>query len=172
MAQCLVDIEGAIEVPGFVEYDDFPYAAVVLSVTLVCFPPSLYATQYIHDTQVHRALWLWAKGYITKESHDSAKLTKNSSIIKVRSQDGKFTKKTNFSKDQWNKISDMHMCDILIIEPEKLRVIKGEIQAAADNLRRRKSAKKCKVELEENRSDKKARGSGYQHRVAASDSDI
>ena len=172
MAQCLIDFEGAIDVPGFVENDDFPYAAVVLSVTSVCFPSSLYATQCIHDTQVHRALWLWAKGYITKESHESAKLSKSSSILKVRSQDGKFTKKTNFSKDQWDEISDMHMRDILIIGPDKLRVIEGEIRAAADILRRRKSVKKCRVEPEENRSDKKARGSGYQHRVASSDLDV
>jgi len=48
----------------------------------------------------------------------SAKLSKSSSILKVRSQDGKFIKKTNFSKDQWDKISDMYMCDILIIGPD------------------------------------------------------
>jgi len=172
MAQCLIDFKGAIDVPGFVENDDFPYTAVVLSVTLVCFPSSLYATQYIHDTQVHCALWLWAKGYITKESHEGAKLSKSSSILKVRSQDGKFTKKTNFSKDQWDEISDMHMRDILIIGPDKLWVIEGEIRAAADILRHCKSVKKCKVEPEENRSDKKAQGSGYQHRVASSDLDV
>ena len=57
---------------------------------------------------MHRALWLWADGYITKESHDSGKLTKSNGIMKVRGQDGKFTKATNFSKDQWDAISDMH----------------------------------------------------------------
>jgi len=81
-------------------------------------------------------------------------------------------KKTNFSKDQWDKISDMHMRDILIIGPDKLQVIEGEIQAAANILRRHKSVKKCKVEPEENRLDKKARGSGYQHQVALSDLDV
>jgi len=172
MAQCLIDFEGTINVPGFIENDDFPYAAVVLSVTLVCFPSSLYATQYIHNTQVHHALWLWAKGYITKESHESAKLSKSSSILKVRSQDGKFTKKTNFSKDQWDEISDMHMHDILIIGPDKLYIIEGEIWAAADVLCCCKSVKKCKVEPEENRLDKKAWGSGYQHWVASSDLDV
>jgi len=168
----LIDFEGAINIPGFIENDDFPYTAVVLSVTSVCFPSSLYATQYIHNTQVHHALWLWAKEYITKESHKSAKLSKSSSILKVRFQDGKFTKKTNFSKDQWDKISDMHMHDILIIGPDKLQVIKGEIQAATDVLHHHKSIKKCKVEPEENRLDKKAWGLGYQHQVVLSNLDV
>ena len=38
MAQCWIDFEGAVEVPGFVESDQFPYAALVLSATAVCFP--------------------------------------------------------------------------------------------------------------------------------------
>ena len=38
MAQCWVDFDGAVEVPGFVEYNHFPYAALVLSATSVCFP--------------------------------------------------------------------------------------------------------------------------------------
>jgi len=44
MVQCLIDFKGAINVPGFIDNDNFPYAAVVLSVTLVCFPSSLYTT--------------------------------------------------------------------------------------------------------------------------------
>jgi len=35
VAQCWVDFEGAIEVPGFLECDQFPYAALVLSATSV-----------------------------------------------------------------------------------------------------------------------------------------
>ena len=88
------------------------------------------------------------------------------------SQNGKVTKKTNFSKDQWDEISDMHMRDILVIGPEKLRVIRGDIQTSAEVLCRRTSVKMCKEESEENRSDEKARGSGYQHRVVSSDSDV
>ena len=77
---------------------------------------------------MHCALWLWANGYITKESHNNAKLNKStSSILKVRGQDSKFTKRTNFSKDQWEELSDMHMRDVLSIEPEKLHVIDGVI---------------------------------------------
>ena len=113
-----------------------------------------------------------ANGYITKESHDSAKLTNGSGILKVMSQNGKVTKNTNFSKDQWDEISDMHMRDILVIGPEKLRVIRGDIQTSAKVLCRCKSVKKCKEESEENRSDEKARGSGYQHRVVSSNSDV
>ena len=136
----------------------------------------MYDTQYIHDTQVHRALWLWAKGYITKESHDNAKLTKSSSIIKAMGRDGKFTKTTNFSKDQWAEISDMHMRDVVVIqrvEPEKLQVLAGDVQAYVDILRQNKRASILKESGGEgNRLDKKARGSGYQHRPAASDSDV
>ena len=123
---------------------------------------------------MHRALWLWANGYITKESHDNAKLNKStSSILKVRGQDGKFTKRTNFSKDQWEELSDMHMRDVLSIEPEKLHVIDGVIREAADMIvAQRKEVKKGKGAREANQSDKKARGSGYQCRVASSDSDV
>jgi hypothetical protein len=51
--------------------------------------PFLHDTQYIHDIQVERALRLWSKGRITKESHDNAKQTKSSSILKVRGKDGR-----------------------------------------------------------------------------------
>ena len=48
MAQCLIDFEGAIDVPGFLDSSDFPYAALVLSATSVRFP-FVYDTQYIHS---------------------------------------------------------------------------------------------------------------------------
>jgi hypothetical protein len=121
---------------------------------------------------VHRALWLWAKGYITKESHDNARLSKGSSIIKVRGQDGRYTKSTNFSKDQWGEISDMHMRDVLAIEPEKLRVLEGDIRDSIKIVRHRRSIKRCRRSPESNRLDKKARGSGYEDRAASSDSDV
>lgn len=35
LAQCWIDFEGIIDVPGYVEGGDFPYAAVVLSATSV-----------------------------------------------------------------------------------------------------------------------------------------
>jgi len=38
IAQCWVDFEGAVEVPSVVEYDNFPYAALALSATLVHLP--------------------------------------------------------------------------------------------------------------------------------------
>ena len=171
MAQCLIDFEGAIEVPGFVDSSDFPCAALVLSATSVHFP-FVYEAQYIHDTQVHRALWLWAKGYITKESYDSAKATKGNGIMKVKGQDGKFKKATNFSKDQWDEISDMHMRDVQAIEPEKLQVLEGDIQAAVNVLHHLRAVKKSKDGPEAMQLDKKARGSGYEDRVASSDSDV
>ena len=158
MAQCLIDFEGAIEVPGFINSSDFPCAALVLSATSVRFP-FVYDAQYIHNTQVHRALWLWAKGYITKESHDSAKVTKGNGIMKVKGRDGKFTKATNFSKDQWDDTSNVHMRDVQAIEPEKLRVLEADIQASVDVLRR---LKKFKDGSEANQSETEAWGSGYQ----------
>ena len=38
MAQCWIDFEGTVEIPGFVDSDHFPYAALILSATVVCFP--------------------------------------------------------------------------------------------------------------------------------------
>ena len=35
VAQCWVDFEGSIEVPGFISFDDFPLAALALSATSV-----------------------------------------------------------------------------------------------------------------------------------------
>lgn len=37
VAQCWIDFEGAVEVPGFVDCDQFPYTALVLSATSVGF---------------------------------------------------------------------------------------------------------------------------------------
>jgi hypothetical protein len=101
-------------------------------------------------------------------------MTKSSSIIKVKGRDGRFTKETNFSKDRWDAISDMHMRDVLAVEPEKLRVLEGDIQNSVDILRNRKhvTLKKRGGEREANQSDKFAQGSGYQHRAALSDSDV
>ncbi len=54
-------------------------------------------------------------------------------------------KTTNFSREQWVEISDMHVCDVWAVEPEKRSIIQGAIQAAADILRSSKYAKKCKA---------------------------
>ena len=121
---------------------------------------------------MHRALWLWANGYITKESHDNARLNRGSSIIKVWGQDGRLTKLTNFSKDQWEEFSDMHMRDVLVIRPEKLQVIEGDIRNAADMIAYQRKSVKCKRGQEANRSDKKAWGSGYQFQAVSSDSNV
>jgi len=131
----------------------------------------MYDAQYIHDIQVNCALWLWARGYITKESHNDTKVTKSSSIIKVIGKDGKFMKTTNFSKDQWDVISDMHMRDVFTLEPEKLWVVGGDIQASALSiLSQRKKSSKGRSEA--NQLDKKALGSGYKHRIVSSNSDF
>jgi hypothetical protein len=37
MAQCWVDFEGSVDVPGYVDHDDFPLAALALSATSVSF---------------------------------------------------------------------------------------------------------------------------------------
>jgi hypothetical protein len=82
-------------------------------------------------------------------------------------------KTTNFSREQWVEISDMHICDVWAVELEKRAVIQGTIQAAADILRDRKYAKKRKAgEQEVNWLAKKAWGSGYQCQVAVSDEDF
>jgi hypothetical protein len=82
-------------------------------------------------------------------------------------------KATNFSREQWVEISDMHVRDAWAVEPEKLPIIRRDVQAAADIIRSWKYVKKRKAaEQEVNRLAKKARGSGYQHQVAASDDDF
>ncbi|KAH9013473.1 hypothetical protein EDB85DRAFT_2158167 [Lactarius pseudohatsudake] len=106
LAQCWIDFEGSVEVPGYVDNDNFPYAALVLCAT-----------------SVHRALWLWANGYISKESYDAGLAQKKNGILKALGPDGKFTKTTNFSKEQWEEISDIHTRDVWSVEPEKLRVV-------------------------------------------------
>jgi hypothetical protein len=75
----------------------------------------------------------------------------------VRGNDGRFTKKTNFSKDTCGVTSDMHMGDAMTVEPEKLQIIEGDIQAsAAKILCECRNAMKCKAGLTENWLDKKA----------------
>lgn len=67
----------------------------------------------------------------------------------------------------------MHSRDVWAVEPEKLVLIKDAVDTAVDKLRSSKSMKKCKAEdRESSRSAKKARGSGYEHGVAMSDSDF
>jgi len=39
LAQCWINFKGVINVPGFVDGGDFPYAAVVLSTTSVGLSP-------------------------------------------------------------------------------------------------------------------------------------
>jgi hypothetical protein len=126
----------------------------------------------VHEGQVHRALWLWAEGYITKESHDAAKVTKSSSILKAHGPDGRSTKLTNFSKEQWDEISDLHVRDAWSIEQEKLRVIQRDIELAVDTIRDRKARKRKASGSDTTRVVKKGRGSAYERRIASSDSDI
>lgn len=93
----------------------------------------------------------------------------------MKGPDGKISKTTNFSKDQWEEISDMHVRDVWAVhgERDKILLIEGAIRNAVDLLRSRKYIKKRKAdEREIERLAKKARGSGYQHPIAASDSDI
>jgi hypothetical protein len=67
----------------------------------------------------------------------------------------------------------MHVRDVWAVEPEKHSIIQGAIQAAVDVLHSSKYAKKRKAsEQEVNWLAKKARGSGYQCQVAASDEDF
>jgi hypothetical protein len=122
---------------------------------------------------VHRALWLWANGCITKESYDEAKQTRRvgAGILKMLGPDGRPTKTTNFSKDQWDEISAMHVRDAWSVEQEKLTVIRGDIDKAIEKIRNQKS-KKRKGEEEPSRLAKRSRGSGFDHRIASSDSDI
>ncbi|KAH8985512.1 hypothetical protein EDB86DRAFT_2833094 [Lactarius hatsudake] len=131
LVQCWINFEGSVEVPGYVDDDDFPYAALVLSAT-----------------SVHRALWLWANGYISKESYDAALSQKKSGILKVLGPDGKCTKTTNFSKEQWEEISNIHICDVWSVEQEKLQVIRGDINKAVDQIRNRKPTK-CRASRRE-----------------------
>jgi len=54
------------------------------------------------------------------------------------------------------------MCNVLVIRPEKLQVIEGNIRNAADMIAYQHKSVKCKRGQEANQSDKKAWGSGYQ----------
>ncbi|KAH9058020.1 hypothetical protein EDB83DRAFT_2315983 [Lactarius deliciosus] len=125
LVQCWINFEGSVKVPSYVDNDDFPYAALILSVT-----------------SVHRALWLWANGYISKESYNATLGQKKSGILKVLGPDGKCMKTTNFSKEQWEEISNIHICDIWSVEQEKLQVIRGDINKAVDQIHNRKPTKR------------------------------
>ncbi|KAH9039154.1 hypothetical protein EDB85DRAFT_1887622 [Lactarius pseudohatsudake] len=154
LAQCWIDFEGSVEVPGYVNDDDFPYAALVLCAT-----------------SVHRALWLWANGYISKESYDAGLAQKKNGILKALGPDGKFTKTMNFSKEQWEEISDIHTRDVWSVEPEKLRVVRADIDTAVNRIRNRKPTKR-RVRREADQLVKKSWGLGDEYRIASSDSDF
>jgi hypothetical protein len=67
----------------------------------------------------------------------------------------------------------MHVRDAWAVEPEKLSLIKGAVQTAADVIRSRKYVKKRKArEQEVAQLAKKARGSGYQLQVGPSDDEF
>src|ERR1700761_672611 len=173
VAQCWVDFEGSVEVPGYISDDDFPLAALALSATSVS---SFVCTviRSTHGAQVHRALWLWANGYITKESYEKAQESKRggTGILKALGPDGKPTKTTNFSKDQWDEISSMHVRDAWSVEREKLQVIRGDIDKAVDTIRNHKLTKRKANAEESDRLAKKSWGSCFEHRIASSDSDV
>jgi len=82
-------------------------------------------------------------------------------------------KMTNFSREQWVEISDMHVCDAWAVKSEKLTLIKGAVEMAANVIRSHRYVRKCKAhEQDLEQLAKKARGSGYQHQVAPSDKDF
>ena len=82
--------------------------------------------------------------FLIKESHDAAKLTKSTCIIKVKGSDGKVVKMMNFSKEQWEEISDMHTCDLWSIETHKLLVIEAAVVCATKVLHSYKHIQKQK----------------------------
>jgi hypothetical protein len=61
MAQCLINFKGAVEMPGFVECNQFPYTALVLSATSVSF--SLYTE--LNMLMIYRCIVL--SGYGPKD---------------------------------------------------------------------------------------------------------
>jgi hypothetical protein len=67
----------------------------------------------------------------------------------VKGPDGKISKTTNFSKDQWEEISDMHVRDVWAVhgERDKILLIEGAIRNAVDLLRSRKYIKKRKADI-------------------------
>ncbi len=82
-------------------------------------------------------------------------------------------KMTNFSREQWVEISDMHVRDTWAVESEKLALIKGAVEAAANIIHSHRYVRKrkaCEQDLEQ--LAKKAQGSRYQHQVAPSDEDF
>jgi hypothetical protein len=134
---------------------------------------TIYDHCYTHDVKVHCTLWLGGNVYITKESHNAAKPSKTSSIIKVKGPDGKYMKMTNFSREQWVEISNMHVRDTWAVESEKLTLIKGAVETATNAIHSHRYVRKhkaCEQDLEQ--VAKKSWGSGYQHQVAPSDEDF
>jgi hypothetical protein len=123
--------------------------------------------------QVHRALWLWSKGHITYESCINAK-TKGSKngggILKSTGADGRVTKRTNFSRDQWENESDKHILDIWACDDDCLALIKAAVQMAKQSIMVEKSKGKRKAAVDAGTEAKRSRRSSYTERVV-SDSD-
>jgi hypothetical protein len=81
---------------------------------------------------IHHTIWLWANGYIKKESHDSAKLTQCSSIIKVKGSDSKISKIINFSKELVMGFSDVvELEECLNLEPQGSNMVDPEAMEMA-----------------------------------------
>ena len=173
VAQCWVNFKGSVKVPGYISDDDFPLAVLALSATLVS---SFICTiiQSTHGAQVHHALWLWANGYITKESYEKAQESKHgsTSILKALGPDGKPTKTTNFSMDQWDEISSMHICNAWSVEREKLQVIQGDIDKAVGTICNHKLTKHKANTEELDHLVKKSQGSCFEHRITSLDSNV
>jgi hypothetical protein len=60
LAQCCIDFEGAVDVPGFVDVNNFPYAAVILSTTSVGLSTCMVLTILI----IYRFIVLSGSGLI------------------------------------------------------------------------------------------------------------
>ena len=58
LAQCFIDFEGAIDVPGFVSGEDFPHAALILSATAV----SLSMCTILNILMMYRFIVLFGSG--------------------------------------------------------------------------------------------------------------
>ena len=99
-------------------------------------------------------------------------MTKHSSILKAQGPDGKCTKITNFSKEQWDEISDIHVRDTWSVELEKLQVIQGDIDAAVNTIHKCKTKKRKAGGPNSNCVMKKGQVSAYEHWIISSDSDI
>jgi len=58
LAQCFIDFEGAVDVPGFVNGGDFPHAALILSATSV----SLSVCTILNTLIMYRFIVLFGSG--------------------------------------------------------------------------------------------------------------